>query len=320
MISLPEFVARYTGKPVDVDGAYGNQCMDLLHRYTIDCLGLDRGALAAPTAIASFTNYNSSDPFTKILNTPSGFPVPGDIVYFKKYGSLYGDAGHVAIVTSADLKTIHVFEQNYPTGALCRQGDHSYLGCVGWLHFKGELMSTMFTLPSGNQVDLANPDSMKVCATTWDEVVNQVLWIKKAIADDQCQLKLNDQAAQAKVLQGTIDAQNSTFEQLAEIFKCTSNPTDLLANANLIPTLESQVGDANKVIDQMKMDHEKEKTDLLKQITNLRLQITDMQNDLESVKQQAVDLAKQVVAMQEADKKLSWFSRTLKAILQSIHK
>lgn len=137
-MTFDEFVAKYNGQEVDTDGAYGGQCMDLMHQYIVDCLGYDLALFAAPTAYEAFKNANDSR-FDKILNTPDGVPQKGDIIF---WNTGIGSAGHVAIFIEGDTNRFTSFDQNWPTGSFCHVQEHTYKSVAGWLHPK-EVKSTV---------------------------------------------------------------------------------------------------------------------------------------------------------------------------------
>ena len=57
-MTLDEHIAKWQGKPIDFDGAYGFQCMDLMHQYVYEVLGItDRSVLAAPIARLVYQNF-----------------------------------------------------------------------------------------------------------------------------------------------------------------------------------------------------------------------------------------------------------------------
>jgi len=59
-ITFDSFIKKWTGKPVDVDGIWPNQCFDLFHQYHVDVLGiLDLKTLSAGSAYQIFTNLSS---------------------------------------------------------------------------------------------------------------------------------------------------------------------------------------------------------------------------------------------------------------------
>ena len=129
-MTLDEFLNKYTVHTVDEDGVYPNQCMDLMHAYCIEVLGLDVSVLAAPTALQSFTNFTATDKFDRVLNTPSGVPPKGALVYF---GTAIGPAGHVCIALGGNTDGFDSFDSNWPVGHLPQVITHSYVGCLGWL-------------------------------------------------------------------------------------------------------------------------------------------------------------------------------------------
>lgn len=139
-----QFVSKYLGKFVDVDGyPKGNpyQCTDLMRRYITDVYGLDSyKVIPGDTRGAKyyFWNYQRDYPFKKVINTKTNIPSQGDIVFFKTSilpPWLFGISGHVAIVDTADIKNLIVFQQNWPTGSSCQLHKFDlYKDCLGWLH------------------------------------------------------------------------------------------------------------------------------------------------------------------------------------------
>lgn len=136
-MTFDEFISKYTGKPVDFDGYYGVQCMDLMHQYHYDVLGLkDARTLAAPLARNVYENFNSmvgKEYFEKIANTPTGVPQKGDIMF---WNNSVGDAGHVAIFISGDENNFKSFDANWPVGTNPHVQSHTYAGVYGWLRYK----------------------------------------------------------------------------------------------------------------------------------------------------------------------------------------
>lgn len=134
-MTLTDFITKWNGKYVDTDNAYGGQCMDLMHQWIVEGVGLaDQKILAAAAAKNVYTNFDSilgHEYFEKIANTPAGIPQEGDIVFWGN-----GTYGHVAIFIEGDSKMLKSFDQNYPTGTPCHIQTHNYIGCLGWLHPK----------------------------------------------------------------------------------------------------------------------------------------------------------------------------------------
>lgn len=133
-----QFTGKYNGKFVDYDHAYGYQCVDVMRQYVLDVFGLKPYVAIPTTGTAKniFLNFKTNNYFKKVLNTPTGIPPKGAILFFKN--SIlppwnYGFAGHVAIVDSANMMSMILFGQNYPTGSACSFRKFTYKDCLGWL-------------------------------------------------------------------------------------------------------------------------------------------------------------------------------------------
>lgn len=131
-MTLNDFINTYNGKGIDTDGAYGYQCMDLMHAYVRDVLGMGTALFAAPTAYEAYLSAKDSR-FDKIGNTPAGVPQPGDIIFWDR---TVGSAGHVAIFIDGNTQQFRSFDQNWPTGSVSHVQTHNYNGVAGWLHPK----------------------------------------------------------------------------------------------------------------------------------------------------------------------------------------
>lgn len=162
--TLDQFISETTNKGIDFDGYYGYQCMDLMHQYVYNCLGLtDKTILAAPRArdvFEKFDTISGKEYFDKIVNTPSAVPQKGDIVF---WGSAVGDAGHVAVALGGNTNTFDSYDQNWPTGSLPHKQNHNYGGVLGWLRPKA--------LPSVGE------EMVEVARSHWDVFVhNDTAW------------------------------------------------------------------------------------------------------------------------------------------------
>jgi hypothetical protein len=132
-MTLEEFITKWTGKPVDFDGIYPNQCMDLAHQYIFEVLGItDRSVIATPSAYQVYTQFKWSKYFYKIANTPVAVPIKGDVLVF---GQQVGADGHICIVTDADINRFRSFDANWPVGSLPHIQEHNYNGVLGWLRY-----------------------------------------------------------------------------------------------------------------------------------------------------------------------------------------
>lgn len=112
--TIVEWLATAQGVPMNPDGHYGLQCVDLADQYAQDifgvpwnvCLGGVTGAKqlldAAPDAYWTRTDNNPND--------PNAVPSQGDVVVFA--GSAINEWGHVAVVDSADASGMWVIQQD----------------------------------------------------------------------------------------------------------------------------------------------------------------------------------------------------------------
>jgi hypothetical protein len=185
MLTLDQFRAKWNGKGIDFDGAYGDQCMDLMHQYCVEVLGITNGAvLAAPAAkdvYLNFSNVTGHELFDKIDNTPTGVPQAGDIVF---WGTGIGPYGHVAVFVQGDVNSFRSFDQNFPTGSVCHDQNHSdYTGVLGWLRFKQAPSTDTISIPKTKFEELVGK------STKYDAFVaagyNSVDDVKNKIADMQ---------------------------------------------------------------------------------------------------------------------------------------
>jgi len=125
MISITNFVSKWTGRKIDYDKAYGAQCVDVLKQWEAE----NKWKITHGNANA--TRYNADGVNYKwIVNTPIAVPRAGDMIEFA-----LGGYGHVGVVVSATVWSVKVFEQNNPIGSSCHLRSYNYLKprCVGWL-------------------------------------------------------------------------------------------------------------------------------------------------------------------------------------------
>jgi len=131
MITLDEFVEKWSGKACDFDGYYGTQCMDLMHQYVYDVLGeKDATILASSCAKLVYTNFRWNNLFDQIDNTLNGVPSKGDLIF---WGT--GTWGHVAIFLEGDVNSFRSFDANWPEGTYPHIQEHNYAGVLGWLRY-----------------------------------------------------------------------------------------------------------------------------------------------------------------------------------------
>ncbi len=131
-MTLDQFIAKYRGKRVEVAGSANalNQCTDLVNAYYREVWSVPIVVWTNAVDFPSKVTF----PLTFINETPTLIPEKGWVVVFKRYGSLYGSPGHIAVVTEkTDINNLYVFEQNWPTGSVCKVNRHNYRGVVGYI-------------------------------------------------------------------------------------------------------------------------------------------------------------------------------------------
>lgn len=133
-MKLDEFIAKYNGKKVDFDGAFGPQCVDLYRQYCKDVHQIPHTGVV-DGAKDLYLNY---------------VKLPLEVQYFdKKNQGLCGDVvvwnssptnkyGHVAIyLGTIDENNILVFEQDGFRQDGAKIKVRSSKNILGFLHFKG---------------------------------------------------------------------------------------------------------------------------------------------------------------------------------------
>ena len=166
-----DFEAKYNGQPIDFDMWFGDQCVDLMNQYLQDVCGITNPMQAFPgdTAYDIYQNANDAR-FDKIDNNPDDpnqIPSPGAIIFWKaNVSGVTGDAGHVAVWLRGNVgeNKFTSFDQNYPTGSLCHDQDHTYDGVAGWLQLKTQ---------DTNDVNQLKDDLLKA-NTVKDQFYNQL--------------------------------------------------------------------------------------------------------------------------------------------------
>lgn len=255
-MTFDEFVSKWSNQQIDFDGVYPNQCMDLMHQYVYDVLGItDKTVLAAPAAYQAYTNFNKPDLFDKIDNTPTGVPQKGDIVFF---GQDIGEFGHVCIFVDGDTKKFNSFDANWPTGSLPHIQNHNYTGVLGWLRPKAqEVMATI----SQKELDQIRADRDSNYTDLQNEKAT-VVTLNSTIADLHQQLTTKDQ-------------------------EISNLKTQLLNETSAKETAQNQAnqnGNSNDLYVQLKQDYDKAKIDWNAQFSKDKQQISTLQNKLNEKK------------------------------------
>lgn len=124
---LDRFIAQNTGRCLDLDGAYGCQCRDLVNAWA-EFLGLPQ--VPGPNAVDMW-GHPSASGWQKIA--AGATPQPGDILV---WGQLVGSYGHTAVYVRAGSGGFFSFDQNWPEGSSMGSAAkliwHTSYGLLGW--------------------------------------------------------------------------------------------------------------------------------------------------------------------------------------------
>jgi len=219
-MTLKEFMEKWKNTPVDWDGVYPNQCMDLLHAYVYDVLELkDATILAAPNAKSVYENFRWGMYFDRIDNTPHAVPEEGDIIF---WGG--GEWGHVAIFLEGNVNDFISFDANYPIGTLPHEQYHTYFEVLGWLRIKDSGLDQLSILQKEIDALETNLEASKGIEIKLMEKINEmdkkkVIFEKKyakevkLLTDQREEYQKND-AEFRKTVQDVFDENNEAIEDL----------------------------------------------------------------------------------------------------------
>lgn len=205
VMTLNEFISKYNGKKWDWDGVYGAQCFDLFQFYNRDMFG--GGFVSGNGAVDIWSTYPTNI-YTKIPNSPTGYPLPGDVMI---WGTNYGPWGHVAIVTKANVDNFTCLSQNDPVGRETYLKDYpNYSGVLGWLRPNKPVVIENSNQPSMSEQDKKDIESMRKLRE-----YNGVWYEAKNVIDDFEKLK-QDRKSDCEALNIRLDAVSKDNLKLLE--------------------------------------------------------------------------------------------------------
>lgn len=285
-----EWIDQNIGKGIDFDKRHSFQCMDVYRDYVQNVLGFPQ----SPSVVGAAEVWDTylKDYFTAIKNGPDNFPLPGDIIIYKKMKS-NGNFGHIAIVENADLNTVTILEQDGLTNSVLKRRVHKYVGCLGWLTPK-------------------KPENILPQKTYTEEEYKKILEER-----DRFKSQLDEESRIRKEVEGERDAARTTADErkrefdayiksLSDVLHPCPNDKDSVreyvakllteeeANRKMISNLQKEVELANaqkaeylRKIDELTKKVEQQQIELsreieqnktiLEQFNNLKQQITETQ-------------------------------------------
>lgn len=133
LLSFAQFVGHYSGLYIYSDGSmganpYGAQCVNLPNVWMQNI-----GAEQFPGNAATF-EFDSHPDCDWIPNTPTNYPMPGDIVVWAASSAAGLPYGHVDLgLQGANVNNFTGFDQNWPLNSPCHSEWHNYNDVAGFL-------------------------------------------------------------------------------------------------------------------------------------------------------------------------------------------
>lgn len=213
--AVSDFVNFAKGEELHFPGCPGTQCMCIPHWYVLFCFGIkEKTFLAQPLARLvweNFDNLPAREYFDKIPNTPTNFPLIGDIPIFGAPIGAYKDgngqvayAGHIVLsIEDGNPNTFTSLDENWgATPTVATVVNHDYTGIenadptknFGWLRPNAKLLALLTTNASQVQQQLQTEiQAVTDCQTQLtkanstlttqqnriDELANQVVDLQK---------------------------------------------------------------------------------------------------------------------------------------------
>lgn len=282
-MTLSQFISKYLNTFVEYhsfDPRAKNQCVDLVNQYIVEVWGqtpiIGTDAVDFPNKI--------KHPLEFIPETPTTVPEVGWIVVFKKHQGLYGDPGHIAIVTEkTDVNNLWVFEQNWPTGSKCVIQRHNYRGVVGYIRNVSSTTGSMSqTLPP-------NYDEIVGKASKYDD------FIKRGITPERFDELTRDKQAADNTASERKAEFDRYVEKLASMLMVAADKDMVREAVDRLLAIEETKRQLEKKLDQEEKKHDQERNQLLDELGTLKIRVEQQQKENETLLQR-VEAAEERIA------------------------
>jgi hypothetical protein len=270
-MKFDDFIKKYTNKPIDFDGAWGNQCVDLYRMYVQEVLGFPQSP--SVTGAADIWTSYLPEYYDKVSNTPNGVPQKGDVVIWNKKAG--GGYGHVAIFIEGSVDKFTSFDQNYPTGSYCHQQEHTYTNVYGWLRPKQQTEDCQTKL-AWYEAEYPKEQQRVIDARKErDEIKNSY----DGLTTEYSRLK-EDSRIQIESAEAVSDAQKQKYQdlirELASRLGTTQDEATILPSLDTLIEIEGQLSAVRKELDQNQ-----------KTLTAKDQTIKDMRAEIDRLKEEA---------------------------------
>lgn len=268
-MTLNEFVKKWIDKGIDFDGRYSYQCVDLYRQYVKEVLGYPQSP-GVVGAADIWTTY-LKDYFTAIPNTPTGVPKSGDIVIWNK--KMGGGYGHVAIVLSATVNSLEVFEQDGSINSTARLKVYKYTNVYGWLHPK--VPSNQEPMPDTIPVKKSDFERLVSNSSAYDELVKRGITQQRF---DELQRDLDGTKEALKALK--TDTQNF-IDRVASLLGSTADKEGIIKFATNLGTSLDQALEWKDKYEREVQEHKKSVLSYDEKLGHLDTRLTEMAEEHE---------------------------------------
>ena len=303
-MNLDQFIAKYTGKKLDWDNAYGGQCVDLYRFYLKEVLNTTQ---TPPVVGASEIFDTAGSDFERIVNTPDGVPQKGDIVIWNKKAG--GGFGHVGVFIEGDANRFKSFDQNWRALNVCEPTEHTYTNVRGWLRF--------ITMPEKTYTQAEWQTERDERNKNWDLYQNE---------------KADHEATKSELTE-VRTSHNQFLQTLATKLTCLADEANIIGTIDRLLEVEDQLTKSRKDYAQLEKEKFMLESDKNREIERLGDELSELRK--ENVYLQS-KTAEQALAIDRLDERIeellalpkekpemgqqASLSRLIKSIISSIRK
>jgi lipopolysaccharide export LptBFGC system permease protein LptF len=301
-MTYQEFKNKYIDKAVNVDGAYGAQCYDLVMAYMKEAWGIDHNLICRWSGgVRDFAEHFSemfdTSKFQYEANGATNLPPQGAVFVFAN-----NQWGHTGIVESANQDTFVSLDQNWGNGLDgSGQGDkrvrlvtHNYQTMLGWITPKQNQNNNNNNQNNNNQSDMALQQDLNAKNQIIDKVKTGGWTLAKEIQDHYPNYYDNWGRAMGNI--GNLETENpyTWVREMADQISWNYVNRKELAECQIkLANSEADLGQATKDLQDTKDHNEvlaKHNTEYLAKIDSLNAQITDLTTQITELKNNTASL------------------------------
>jgi len=142
-MNLDDFIAKYNGKSIDYDSAYGTQCTDICKLWESE----NGWPIIRGNALDQPNNIDKN--FYEYISINKEKPKAGNLVI---WGAGIGKYGHIAIFIGDGGSYFKSFDQNFPLGSPAHIQQHNWNNVIGFITPRGAKMKEFIKFPTSDKV------------------------------------------------------------------------------------------------------------------------------------------------------------------------